>query len=71
LPEHLHPLVKTVQTDANFETDENTSMPIHNGQTGELLNPMPCPFGWRVRRKMWLKMLQDGVDIKVRPAPSR
>lgn len=66
LPEHLHPLVKSVQTDPNYDTDENNSMPIYNGQTGELLNSNLVPFGWRVQRKKWLTMLQDGLDIKVK-----
>jgi hypothetical protein len=41
-------------------------MPIYNGQTGELLNSNLVPFGWRVQRKKWLTMLQDGLDIKVK-----
>jgi hypothetical protein len=68
LPDHLKALVKTVQTDPNYVTDENTTMPVHNGETGELLRPLPAPFGWRVKRKMWLDMLHKDLDIRVRPA---
>ncbi|KUJ13930.1 FAD/NAD(P)-binding domain-containing protein [Mollisia scopiformis] len=64
LPEHLHPLIKAVQTDPSYDNNENNSMPIYNGQTGELLNPNPVPFAWRVQRRKWLAMLQDGLDIK-------
>jgi hypothetical protein len=66
LPEHLLPLVKGVQTDPKYDTDENNSMPIYNGQTGDLLKGNPVPFGWRVQRRNWLALLQDGLDIKVK-----
>jgi hypothetical protein len=40
-------------------------MPVYNGQTGELLKNLPAPFSIRLHRRRWLKMLSDGVDIKV------
>lgn len=40
LPDELHHLVKTVQTDDTYDTDKTNTMPIYNGKSGELLTPM-------------------------------
>jgi hypothetical protein len=55
----------TVQTDPSHKPSEDTVMPVYNGQTGELLKDLPAPFSLRLHRRRWLKMLSEGVDIKV------
>ena len=54
-----------VQTDPSHIPTEDTVMPVYNGQTGEHLKDLPAPFSIRLHRRRWLKMLSDGVDIKV------
>lgn len=41
-------------------------MPVHNGETGELLKNLPAPWSLRLKRKKWLEMISKDVDIKVR-----
>jgi len=44
-------------------------MPIHNGETGELLKNLAAPWSLRLRRKQWLQMISKDVDIHVRSLP--
>ena len=57
--------VVNVQTDPRHRPSEDTVMPIYNGQTGEHMKDLPAPFSIRLHRRRWLKMLSDGVNIKV------
>lgn len=55
----------TVQTDPNYEPSESSVMPVHNGQTGELMKNLPAPWSLRIHRRNWLKMLSADIDIQV------
>jgi hypothetical protein len=54
-----------VQTDPNYRPSSDSVMPVHNGETGELLKNLPAPWSLRLRRKKWLELISNGVDIKV------
>ncbi|CZR67712.1 uncharacterized protein PAC_17611 [Phialocephala subalpina] len=64
LTDDLKPLVKTVQTDPSYVAHEGSVMPVHNGETGELMKNLPAPWSLRLKRKKWLEMIQKDVDIK-------
>ena len=59
----------TVQTDLVFEPHKDEVLPIHHGGTGELLLPVEAPYAVRYRRKAFLKLLSEGVNIRVRWNP--
>jgi len=40
-------------------------MPVHNGETGELMKNLPAPWSLRLKRKKLIEMLGKDVDIKV------
>ncbi|PMD32036.1 FAD/NAD(P)-binding domain-containing protein [Hyaloscypha variabilis F] len=56
--------IVTVQTDPSYVPSESSVMPVHNGQTGELMKNLPAPWSLRIHRRRWLKMLADGIDIQ-------
>lgn len=65
LTDDLKALVETVQTDPTYKPSESSVMPVHNGETGELLKNLPAPWSLRLKRKKWLEMISKDVDIKV------
>jgi hypothetical protein len=65
LSEELRARIFGVQPDTSQRPLEDPVIPAYNGQTGELLKDLPAPFSIRLHRRRWLKMLSDGVDIKV------
>lgn len=58
--------VVTVQTDQSYIPSNGSVMPVHNGQTGELMKNLPAPWSLRIHRRRWLKMLSADIDIQVR-----
>jgi len=66
LSDDLKAQIETVQTDPSYKPNADSIMPVHNGQTGELLKNLPAPWSLRVHRRKWLKMLSKDVDVKVR-----
>jgi len=70
LPPDLVARLPTVQTDPAFEPHKGEVLPIHHGETGELLRPVEAPYAVRYRRKAFLKLLSEGVDIRVRWTPT-
>jgi len=69
LTPELRALVETVQTDPTYTPSAESVMPIHNGETGELMKNLAAPWSLRLRRKKWLQMLSKNVDIQVRSSP--
>lgn len=53
-----------MQPDPAMTVSEDTVMPLYNGKTGELMKDLPAPFSVRLRRKRWLEMLREGIDVK-------
>lgn len=64
LPPDLAARLPTVQTDLVFKPNKNEVLPIHHGGTGELIQPVEAPYAVRYRRKAFLKLLGEGVDIQ-------
>lgn len=62
-------MVTSVQTDPSYTPSAESIMPLHNGQTGELMKNIPAPYSLRLRRKKWLEMLIKDIDIKVSRLP--
>ncbi|KAK4195428.1 hypothetical protein QBC40DRAFT_289047 [Triangularia verruculosa] len=64
LPLDLHQLIKTAQTDPNYEASPEETLNIFNGHTGELMNSLPAPYSMRIRRRPWLELLKTGIDVR-------
>ncbi|OWO98356.1 hypothetical protein B2J93_8192 [Marssonina coronariae] len=64
LTDDLKALVKTVQTDPSYVANEDSVLPVHNGETGELMKNLPAPWSLRLKRKMLIKMLSTDVDVR-------
>lgn len=41
-------------------------MPIFNGKTEELMKAVPAPYNIRLARRRFLKLISQGLDIRVR-----
>jgi hypothetical protein len=54
-----------VQTDPSYKPSEASVMPVHHGETGELLKNLPAPWSLRLKRKKWLEMISKDIDVKV------
>lgn len=65
LPPELKPLLHSCQTDPTYKPNAESVMPVHNGETGELLKNLPAPWSLRIHRRRWLKMLSNDIDIQV------
>jgi hypothetical protein len=65
LSDELKAQIETVQTDPKYKPNADSVMPVHNGQTGELLKNLSAPWSLRIHRRKWLKMLSKDVDVKV------
>ncbi|EME81231.1 uncharacterized protein MYCFIDRAFT_47104, partial [Pseudocercospora fijiensis CIRAD86] len=63
LPEHLANQVEDAQVD-DHKAGEDETMPIFNGNTGELLRALPIPYNIRLARKRFLQLISQGVDIQ-------
>ncbi|KAK0740157.1 hypothetical protein B0T18DRAFT_439943 [Schizothecium vesticola] len=64
LPPDLAARLPTVQTDLIFKPHKDEVLPIHHGGTGELLRSVEAPYAVRYRRKAFLKLLSEGVNIR-------
>ncbi|CAP65149.1 uncharacterized protein PODANS_5_7210, partial [Podospora anserina S mat+] len=64
LPPNLHHLVKSTQTDPNYEPSVDEKLNIFNGHTGEMMNSLPAPYSMRIRRRPWLELLTTGIDVR-------
>ncbi|KAH7351237.1 hypothetical protein BKA65DRAFT_254670 [Rhexocercosporidium sp. MPI-PUGE-AT-0058] len=64
LTDDLKALIPTVQTDPSYVANEESVMPVHNGETGELMKNLPAPWSLRLKRKKLIEMLGKDVDIK-------
>ena len=64
LPPDLQSRLLSVQVD-NHAPTADYAIPIFNGGTGELMRNMPAPNSLRVRRTELVKLLGEGIDIKV------
>ncbi|KAK4664677.1 uncharacterized protein QC763_507210 [Podospora pseudopauciseta] len=64
LPPNLHDLVKSTQTDPNYEPSVDEKLNIFNGHTGEMMNSLPAPYSMRIRRRPWLELLKTGIDVR-------
>ena len=54
-----------MQTEPSYKPSESSVMPVHHGETGELLKNLPAPWSLRLKRKKWLEMLSKDIDVKV------
>lgn len=63
LPEHLAKEVENCQVDEH-RAGEDETMPIRNGETGELLKSVPIPYNIRLARKRFLRLMSTGIDIQ-------
>lgn len=61
----MRSLVPSVQTDPSYKPSAASVMPVHHGETGELLKNLPAPWSLRLKRKKWLEMISKDIDIKV------
>lgn len=41
-------------------------LPAFNGETGDLIHKIPTPHYLRLRRKEFVRVLGEGIDIQVR-----
>ncbi|KAK4140987.1 uncharacterized protein C8A04DRAFT_31422 [Dichotomopilus funicola] len=64
LTPELNALIDTVQTDPSYRHHAGSTMPIHNGATGELLKELPAPHAIRLRRRAWLDLIRTGLDVR-------
>ncbi|PVH89150.1 FAD/NAD(P)-binding domain-containing protein [Cadophora sp. DSE1049] len=64
LTDDLKALIPSVQTDPSYVANEESVMPVHNGETGELMKNLPAPWSLRLKRKKLIEMLGKDVDIK-------
>lgn len=55
----------------NRPLDPNGVLPIYNGETAELMKAVPAPNNLRLHRRNFLRILRDGLDIRVRDAAQK
>jgi hypothetical protein len=65
LTPELNALIDTTQVDPSYRHYPESTLPIHNGVTGDLLKELPAPDAIRLRRRPWLNLLRTGVDVRV------
>lgn len=65
LPERIAKEVENAQVDDHKPGPEEV-MPIFNGQTEELMKAVPVPYNIRLARRRFLKLISQGLDIRVR-----
>lgn len=54
----------TTQVD-HVPPSEDYVFPMFNGATGEYIYGVPAPNSLRIRRKAFVKMLGEGIDVEV------
>ncbi|KAK4444712.1 FAD/NAD(P)-binding domain-containing protein [Podospora aff. communis PSN243] len=64
LPSEITNRLHTVQADPNAKPSADSVLPIYDGITGEMLSPAGAPFAVRYRRRAWLGLIGEGVDIR-------
>ncbi|KAK4033463.1 hypothetical protein C8A01DRAFT_40065 [Parachaetomium inaequale] len=64
LTPELNALIDTTQSDPSYRRYEESTLPIHNGVTGEVLKELPAPDAIRLRRRAWLNLIRAGVDVR-------
>ncbi|KXX79373.1 FAD-dependent urate hydroxylase [Madurella mycetomatis] len=64
LAPELYALIDTVQTDRAYRHTEGSVLPIYNGMTGESLRDLPAPHAIRLRRRAWLDLIRNGLNLR-------
>ncbi|PQE18137.1 fad binding domain-containing protein [Rutstroemia sp. NJR-2017a BBW] len=74
LTEKLKALLYTVQTESGravlrilspkYTPNAESILPVINGETGSLMKNIPAPWSLRLRRKKWLELLSQDLDIR-------
>ncbi|PQE03107.1 fad binding domain-containing protein [Rutstroemia sp. NJR-2017a BVV2] len=74
LTARLKALLYSVQTEpertalkilsSTYTPNAASVLPVHNGETGLLMKNIPAPWSLRLRRKKWLELLSQDLDIR-------
>ncbi|KAK0631243.1 hypothetical protein B0T14DRAFT_559063 [Immersiella caudata] len=64
LPDAIRQRLQTVQADPAARPSADSVLPIYDGITGEMLSPAGAPFAVRYRRRAWLGLIGEGLDIQ-------
>ncbi|KAH6838344.1 hypothetical protein B0I37DRAFT_387560 [Chaetomium sp. MPI-CAGE-AT-0009] len=64
LTPELNARIDTVQTDPSYRRHAESILPIYNGMTGELRQALPAPYAIRLKRKAWVDMIKEGLDVQ-------
>ncbi|CZS88231.1 uncharacterized protein RCO7_01190 [Rhynchosporium graminicola] len=64
LTDDLKALISSVQTDPSYVANEESVMPVHNGETGVLMKNLPAPWSLRLKRKNLIELLGKDVDVR-------
>ncbi|PQE32699.1 fad binding domain-containing protein [Rutstroemia sp. NJR-2017a WRK4] len=74
LTERLKALLYTVQTEPGravlrilspkYTPNAESILPVINGETGSLMKNIPAPWSLRLRRKKWLELLSQDLDVR-------
>lgn len=71
LTPELSALIDTVQTDPSYRRYAESIFPIYHNMTGEMVQALPAPYAIRLRRRAWINMLKEGLDVRVSgPSPT-
>ncbi|KAK0713299.1 hypothetical protein B0T26DRAFT_753425 [Lasiosphaeria miniovina] len=64
LPPEINALLATAQTDPSRPPAADSAISMFNGATGEMIGKVPAPYCVRLRRRAWLDLMEDGIDVR-------
>ncbi|KAK3386095.1 hypothetical protein B0H63DRAFT_523416 [Podospora didyma] len=64
LPPGTHARIETAVTDPTYKSGPNSVIPIFNGSTCELMKNLDAAYGIRLKRRAWLDVIKDGIDVQ-------
>ncbi|KAF2087053.1 FAD/NAD(P)-binding domain-containing protein, partial [Saccharata proteae CBS 121410] len=63
LPKSITDKLPEAQIDDHIPSADDT-LQVRNGLTGELMKEVPTPFNLRLRRKKFIELISEGIDIR-------
>ena len=66
LPADLAARLKEAQNDPFMVHPDKDTLPIYNGQTGEIMKALPVPRTIRVSRRKMRAFCSQGIEVQVR-----
>ncbi|THZ83713.1 hypothetical protein D6C84_04702 [Aureobasidium pullulans] len=64
LPEKIFKQIENAQVDPHIPTSDNDRLPLHNGETGELIIEIKSSKFYRLRRDKFRGMMLQGIDVQ-------